>query len=431
MAKVLWFGDAGCNTGFARVTHAIGERLVRDYGHDIHVMAVNHRGDDFPSQLDPSLRTPLRLYRPNLHKPDDLYGYTRVLELMYAVEPEVTVIYNDAAVLLQMLYDNPYDPTRILLQARPIIAYVPCDGTNLPGQWHKLPRVTNFVAMSKHGQLHFPGSKLVYHGVDTDHYWPVSEKPIITSTGIRCRTKKECKDAFGIDKDGFLVLRIDKNSGRKDFAATIKALVPVMARHRDVQAFFHTNDKAGASGVDLNAMFSRYPEIPRDRWILPEPVGPYKGWAQADMNALVNAADLVVSTSRGEGFGLNLAEAAACGVPVIAQNVAAIPEVLGPGGLLIEPQRLITVPSGEDMWLADIDAFTAAIEHLYESAGARRSLGEAGVAHVRKSFSWDVAASRFDHFISGLAADVMAREAAAVEANDAVRLESGTAAVSP
>ena len=35
MARVLWLGDAGCHTGFGRVTHAIGERLVRDYGHDI------------------------------------------------------------------------------------------------------------------------------------------------------------------------------------------------------------------------------------------------------------------------------------------------------------------------------------------------------------------------------------------------------------
>jgi hypothetical protein len=40
MSKILWIGDAGCNTGFAKVTHSIGERLVTKYGHDIHVVAI-------------------------------------------------------------------------------------------------------------------------------------------------------------------------------------------------------------------------------------------------------------------------------------------------------------------------------------------------------------------------------------------------------
>ena len=61
------------------------------------------------------------------------------------------------------------------------------------------------------------------------------------------------------------------------------------------------------------------------------------------------------------------------------------------------------MPSGEDIWLADIDAFTEALEDLYESAGARRSLGEAGVEHVRRNFDWDVAAARFDKYINALA----------------------------
>jgi glycosyltransferase involved in cell wall biosynthesis len=76
----------------------------------------------------------------------------------------------------------------------------------------------------------------------------------------------------------------------------------------------------------------------------------------------------------------------------------------------LEPQRLITVPSGEDNWLADIDAFSDALEHLYDSRGARRDLGEAGLEHVRKSFSWDAAASRFDESIEALVSGTEASE---------------------
>ena len=57
MSKVLWLGDAGCHTGFARVTHAIGERLVRDFGHEVHVLAINYDGGD-------PWDTPLKMYVP-------------------------------------------------------------------------------------------------------------------------------------------------------------------------------------------------------------------------------------------------------------------------------------------------------------------------------------------------------------------------------
>ena len=51
MARILWIGDGGCTTGFGRVTHAIGDRLVRSYGHDVHVLATNYDGDYWPCLL--------------------------------------------------------------------------------------------------------------------------------------------------------------------------------------------------------------------------------------------------------------------------------------------------------------------------------------------------------------------------------------------
>ena len=98
-----------------------------------------------------------------------------------------------------------------------------------------------------------------------------------------------------------------------------------------------------------------------------------------------------------------IAAAKGSGVPVIAQNVSAIPEVVGPGGILLEPKATLTVPSGEDVWLADIEAFSSALEQLYSSAGARRQLGEAGREHVKK-FSWDFATARFDEYVRNLGA---------------------------
>ena len=406
MSKVLWLSDGGATTGFGRVTHSIGERLVRDYGHEIEVLAINHSGDYYPSVLDPGQPTPLKLFRPERYKADDTYGNSRIMEML-GRGPDIVVMLNDPHMILAQVFNNPFDPARTLViespeKVRPVITYVPCDGYDLPPQWTEvLPQISTVAAMSKFGQEQYKDSTLVYHGVDPNTFWPVSEKPIKTSMGESLRTKRECKKAFGLDPDGFLVLRVDSNSGRKDYGSLIKALVPVMKRHADVQVWFHCQT-TGTGTTNLPLALSKHGEAIAERFFFPDLRSSYTGWPDEDLNALFSAADIFVSTSRGEGFGLTLAEAAMAGLPVIAQDVSAIPETVGPGGVLLEPAMRLTVPSGQDVCLAETDAFTDAIEHLYQSSGARRDIGAAGRKHVLKSFDWDTATRQFDDLIKGL-----------------------------
>ena len=53
--------------------------------------------------------------------------------------------------------------------------------------------------------------------------------------------------------------------------------------------------------------------------------------------ALLNAAALYVDPSLYEGFGISPLEAMRCGTPVIASDRSSLPEVVGAGGLLVEP----------------------------------------------------------------------------------------------
>lgn len=413
MSRIFLIGDAGCTTGFGRVNHSIGERLVRDYGHEVHVLATNHLGDSYPSILDPSQQTPLRMYRPNSLIPKDVYGRSRIVELLGKLEPDVVWLTNDASIIIGLLFQNQWDKEQYLLRYRPILAYIPIDGYNHPPIWGTLASVTKRIAMSRFGQSLMPEAELIYHGVDHDLYRPIdAEHPITLSNGEVMQSKRDCKIALGYDPDGFLVLRVDRNSGRKDFPATWSALQPVMKRHTDIQVHFHCQARGDEAGVDLPNVFSREPET-KARFFTPGGYDTYIGWTDHDLAALYNAADLFVTTSRGEGFGLTIAEALACGVPVIAQNVSAIPEVVGPGGVLIEPQRPITVPSGQDLWLADIGAFSEEIEHLYSAGGVRRKLGAAGREHVVKSFNWDTAAGLFHEYIEALASGTGSSEATA------------------
>lgn len=430
MAKILWLGDAGSHTGFARVTHAIGERLVAK-GHDVHVLAVNYDGGDpWP--------TTLKLYVPTTKVPTDIYGQSRFIELLAKIEPDAVVILNDPNIILDLLLRSKYDPQQILLRFRPLLAYVPIDAHNHPPPWAQaLHRTTKVIAMSEHGQRELTATvggetkvpPIVYHGVDTDVFRPATNShPITLSNGNIVRSKREAKEAFGWSKDDFVVLRVDKNSGRKDYPATWKVLVPFMHKHPNVRVHLHCQGSGLEHGLDIESMLSRDEET-RKRFSMPKDLDSFVGWPVEDLVALYNAADVFLTTSRGEGFGLTIAEALACGTPVIGQNVSAIPEVVGPGGILIDGAREATVPSGKDQWLADIPAFTEALERLYQSSGARKKLGEAGRKHVVDHFSWDTAADQIEGHLVQLIADgekAAAELAAKQAAEDQPISEGGT-----
>lgn len=403
MARILMLADAGCTTGFGRVSHAIGDRLVRDYGHDIHVIAVNYSGDYWP--------TPMKLYLPDKLVKGDLYGQSRIVELLGDVMPEAILMLNDPYIILRILFRNKHDPDMVLARLRPIIAYMPVDGYDFPAVWSSIPDLVKStdqiqdspapsfhpVVMANHGRTMFPNAELIYHGVDSEVFHPVSaEHPVVMSNGAVIKSKADAKRALDLDPDGFMALRVDRNSHRKGYADSWKALVPLMKRHPKMHAWFHC--KAEGDSVELPQVLLREPSV-ANRFHFPGNFNTKIGWNESDLVTVYNAADIFISTSQGEGFGLTLAEAAACGLPIVAQNVSSIPEVVGPGGILLEPERRITVDSGQDLWLPNVDAFTDAIERLYLSRGLRRDLGAAGRAHVSR-LTWDEAARRFDELIT-------------------------------
>ena len=395
MSRILWISDGGVTTGFGTVTHNIGDRLV-ELGHDVHVLAANHTGDYFPTKV--------KLYKANSKEARDTVGKTRVLEMLAEVMPDVVVLLNDPHTLTSLLFKNDHDPGRVLLRLRPLIAYLPVDGENVPPAWSEMTKFVKPVAMSSFGARQLGiGDNLIHHGVD-DIFRPVSpDDPLTLSNGARVTSKREAKEAFGFDPDKFLIGRVDRNSWRKDFGATWKAIMPVMKRHADVVAYFHCQRNDPAGGPIMPALFTRDLET-IDRFELPasETFNTFRGWPTIDMVGLFNALDLFVSNSMGEGFGLTLAEAMACEVPVIAQDCSAISEVVGSGGILIEPGATVTSPMGVDLRVSNVAAFTAAIERVYGDAHLRQQLGRRARRRVLSHFRWDDKALAFDRLITGI-----------------------------
>lgn len=106
------------------------------------------------------------------------------------------------------------------------------------------------------------------------------------------------------------------------------------------------------------------------------------------------AVDALALPSRGtadwkEQFGRVLAEAMACGLPCVGSDSGAIPEVLGPAG--------IVAPEG------DVDALAGALGRLAASAALRRRLGMAGRRRALALYTEAGLAGRLAGFLEAVA----------------------------
>jgi len=100
---------------------------------------------------------------------------------------------------------------------------------------------------------------------------------------------------------------------------------------------------------------------------------------ERDLPGLTAGATAFIYPSLYEGFGFPVAQAMACGVPVITSRNSCLPEIAGPGALFIDPRS----PS-------DI---SAAIEQLLTLPSLRERLGQAGSLHAQQ-YRWNVSARK-------------------------------------
>jgi glycosyltransferase involved in cell wall biosynthesis len=106
----------------------------------------------------------------------------------------------------------------------------------------------------------------------------------------------------------------------------------------------------------------------------------------SDLPGYLGGALIVAFPSRGEGFGLPVLEAMACGAPVLTTHRTSLPEVGGDAVAYTEP---------------DAESIRAGLRALLDDPVRRESLGDAGYARSQE-FTW--AASAEAHLASYLRA---------------------------
>ena len=159
--------------------------------------------------------------------------------------------------------------------------------------------------------------KTIYHGVDLDVFKPVPEK-----------LRKEFRAKFSegkIKDETFLVVAIARNQRRKDLPRTMQVFSEFQKRRPDSFLYFHCQETDAWGSLREYARNWNL-KIGED-WGVPAKFSANTGFPLEIVNLVYNAADCIISTSVGEGFGFYNIEGFATKAPVLAPNNTTHPEL--------------------------------------------------------------------------------------------------------
>jgi glycosyltransferase involved in cell wall biosynthesis/tetratricopeptide (TPR) repeat protein len=124
--------------------------------------------------------------------------------------------------------------------------------------------------------------------------------------------------------------------------------------------------------------------------------------SETELAGLYTACDCLVHPYRGEGFGLPIAEAMACGLPVIVTAAGAARDFCDQDNAYLIPaqrrfftdKRVGELETVDFPWLAEPDAaaLAAHLRNVFEHPEEARAKGRQGCERIRERFTWDRAA---------------------------------------
>jgi len=217
-----------------------------------------------------------------------------------------------------ILLTDPWVMQPKIIQRLPCLAWVPVDHDPIMPRTHHWFNESGAiaVAMSRFGQriLEEAGHEdvqYVPHGFNPRTFRPID--------------RGEARKALGLPQDAFVVGMVAANLGfpsRKSFSQAFQAFARLQENHNDCILYLHTWME-NPDGEPLSDMCDGLKIRP---WVADQ-YGLTLGIPDKVVAATLNAFDVLLNPSTGEGFGVPLLEAQACGTPCITTNFSSMPEV--------------------------------------------------------------------------------------------------------
>lgn len=274
--------------------------------------------------------------------------------------------------VLVTLYDTWVMKHPSIENFRKILAWTPLDHTTMPPEVYGFLKRENVVpiAMSPFGLKQMKEQKIdgVYipHGIDTKVF-----KPTYEFNGLKTREFMEVPD------DAFFIVmnsanKANKSIHRKAFAENLLAFKIFRDKHPNSFLYIHTEPMGIFGGFNLPRL-AKSIGLPQEALLFPQPEDYRQGFTKEQLAAVYTAADIALTTSYGEGFGIATIESQACGTPTITSGFAASTDLAGPDSFLVNGQPLWDEAQSAWYSVPIVGSIVEALELAYKAKTGEKS----------------------------------------------------------
>jgi glycosyltransferase involved in cell wall biosynthesis len=312
--KIMLHSNAPwANTGYGTQCAMLARRL-RDAGHDVAISAfygLQGSGLEWEG---------MHVY------PSDHTGFGKAMLPYYVGNHANSEVAIQDVLVLTLMDVWALGPDAV--KGLNVASWTPVDHDPLPptgpGVLHPLVGETDGDVDVRTARLADFGADYVPHAIDTNVFRPFDNRD-------------EIREGMGVDKDAFVIGMVANNKGqappRKAFPQVMQAFSVFREKHPDAILYLHSEVFGVDMGVNLLAL-ANICGIPDEALATSDQVKLHLGIPAEKMALLYNGFDVLASPSYGEGFGVPILEAQACGVPVIVTDWTAMTELMGAGWLV-------------------------------------------------------------------------------------------------
>jgi glycosyltransferase involved in cell wall biosynthesis len=409
---ILVIGDAVATTGFARVMHGVFENLPKAK-YDVHHLGVNYRGDPhgFKSKIYPAI--PGGSYNIG-----DIYGISRIGQLLNAIKPKLVFILNDVWVLPTYMKEL----RNFMDRGFKVVTYSPIDAQPIEWRWltdirdaHRVVVYTEFAKQTLENSFHswkdflkdndvqdqeatFPPISVVPHGVDKEAFHPLKgvkdrSGDVIMSGRINAKRKVYPNQEDFINS--FIVLNANRNQPRKRIDLTMKGFALFAKdKPKNVKLYLHMGtDDMGWNIIHLAERYQIDSKliISSDQPQMPQV-------SDQRLNEIYNACDVGINTSLGEGWGLVSFEHAATKAAQIVPRHSSQPEIWGDSAEYLEIDRWMTTEKIlTEGGFVSPEGVADALQKFYDDPKHLEDMSQkAYKVTQRPEYSWKSVAKKFD-----------------------------------
>lgn len=284
----------------------------------------------------------------------------------------------------------------------PWLNWTPID-LNINKKFDRLQRYLDncpgVVAMSNFGfdELKKFGKKplsMIYHALDPNAF--------------KINDKQRARKVMGFNEDNIFLIGMnmankDAAENRKAFGSQFEAVKKFINQHKDlnVYLFLNTEPSPRFGGIDLIELLKNN-RFDLNKVIFTNPAkllnNPY---TSEEMALWYNSLDVLLNASSGEGFGVPIIEAQACGVPVISHEATAMKELTFYGySVKSDKKKKIKVEQYGYRYLPSVGDIVNGLNFILENRN--EELSKEVSEQIRNNFSIDKIGLQWLELIKGI-----------------------------